>query len=209
MPDTTAAPASPPTPAPTTTTQGAMGVVRHFLTALGGALVSAGVLTANDWQSCASAAQAVSDTVGSATTEGGGGIMVLAGIGWSIWQKMQAAKKTAAVAATTAALLLCVGLSGCATSTAVPTDASQALAVIDASYLTAAAAEHAYMTSALADPAVVKQMQAYDNSAFTALGPVTSAMAAGGTVDQATLAAAQAAVQALSDYVTAHQGAKK
>lgn len=54
------------------------GVIRHVLTTAGGALVTDGILTNGQ----------LSDLVGA--------LMVIGGIGWSIYQKRQAAKKLAA-----------------------------------------------------------------------------------------------------------------
>ena len=53
------------------------GIIRHILTSAGGALVTSGVLTNGQVQ------------------DGIGAIMILGGIGWSLWQKAAARKALA------------------------------------------------------------------------------------------------------------------
>lgn len=62
-----------------------LGIVRHVLTVGAGALVTDGILTGGD------------------AKDGVGAIMVLIGIGWSIWQKRQQRKALAAASAPQAA----------------------------------------------------------------------------------------------------------
>lgn len=57
------------------TSDAIQGIIRHFLTTAGGALVASGVINSGQLQ----------DAVGA--------LMVLGGIGWSIYQKRQAAVK--------------------------------------------------------------------------------------------------------------------
>lgn len=58
-----------------------LGIVRHLLTSAGGALVSHGLISSSQ------------------ASDGVGAIMVLIGIGWSIYTKTEAAKAAQAVKA--------------------------------------------------------------------------------------------------------------
>lgn len=81
----------------------------------------------------------------------------------------------------------------------------QALYALDSTYAAAATAEANYAKSSIADPAVVAQMKDYDNKAYAALAPLTTAASQpGATVDSVALAAAEAAVTQFASFATSH-----
>jgi hypothetical protein len=96
-------------------------------------------------------------------------------------------------------LVLCL-LAGCTSKAPL-----QSLYALDSAYIGAANAERAYADSPIADPAVVAQMKAYDNAAYSALKPLTDAASVpGASVDSVGLAVASAAVSQLTTYVLSH-----
>jgi hypothetical protein len=105
-------------------------------------------------------------------------------------------------------------LSGCALTSA-PSPATSGTASSDPSpsaivYAAAASLNQAevlataYVKSPVADPAVVQQLKALDNTAYAAIHPAIAAAEAGvSPITQIEAAAAQAALKALTDYLTA------
>lgn len=102
------------------------------------------------------------------------------------------------------ALLFCTTLTGCAGTISGPSP-TEILYAASATLDQTEVAATAYAKSPIADPAVVAQIKALDNTAYNAIHPLVDTATSGGSVVTAAEAeAAQAAISALASYLTAH-----
>lgn len=98
-------------------------------------------------------------------------------------------------------LCVCLALGACSASPTPATALYATAATLDQAEVLATA----YVQSPAADPTVVAQIKQLDNVAYAAAHPVTSAAAAGGSPMTAAQAeAAQAALTALTNYLTSN-----
>lgn len=103
----------------------------------------------------------------------------------------------------TALVALSLVLAGCTSATAIspPKDAAQTVYALDSAYFVAASAEAGYINGAAASPAAVTKIRQLDNIAYLALQPLNTLVQGNATPAAADLAAAQAAVTALTSYL--------